>query len=80
MDGLPTKVYDGESLQVTAGLCLFYVNPEKKLMPIAIQVFHQIHFCLKLTMNGQKMQHDENQIISIPAMVIVMYVIFVQQL
>ncbi|XP_027140087.1 hydroperoxide isomerase ALOXE3 [Larimichthys crocea] len=41
MDGLPTKVYDGESLQVTAGLCLFYVNPEKKLMPIAIQLQQQ---------------------------------------
>ncbi|KAG8011324.1 Hydroperoxide isomerase ALOXE3 [Nibea albiflora] len=41
MDGLPTKVYDGESLQVTAGLCLFYVNPEKKLRPIAIQLQQQ---------------------------------------
>lgn len=40
MDGLPTRVYDGESLHVTAGFCLFHVNPENKLMPIAIQVFH----------------------------------------
>ncbi|XP_039981087.1 hydroperoxide isomerase ALOXE3 [Xiphias gladius] len=41
MDGLPTRVYDGESLHVTAGLCLFHVNPENKLMPIAIQLHQQ---------------------------------------
>ena len=38
MDGLPPKVYDGESLHVTAGLSLFYMNRENRLMPIAIQV------------------------------------------
>nr|XP_046228927.1 hydroperoxide isomerase ALOXE3-like [Scatophagus argus] len=41
LDGLPTKVYDGESLHVTAGLCLLYMNPENKLMPIAIQLQQQ---------------------------------------
>uniref|UniRef100_A0A8C4ERS5 Hydroperoxide isomerase ALOXE3 n=1 Tax=Dicentrarchus labrax TaxID=13489 RepID=A0A8C4ERS5_DICLA len=40
MDGLPAKAYDGESPRVTAGLCLFYINPENKLLPIAIQL-HQ---------------------------------------
>lgn len=39
MDGLPVREYEGKPLHVTPGLCLFYVNPEKKLMPIAIQVF-----------------------------------------
>uniref|UniRef100_A0A8D3DTR6 Uncharacterized protein n=1 Tax=Scophthalmus maximus TaxID=52904 RepID=A0A8D3DTR6_SCOMX len=41
MDGIPTRVYDGEPLPLTPGLCLFYVNPEKKLMPIAIQLHQQ---------------------------------------
>uniref|UniRef100_A0A3B4V175 Arachidonate 12-lipoxygenase, 12R-type-like n=1 Tax=Seriola dumerili TaxID=41447 RepID=A0A3B4V175_SERDU len=41
MDGLPTRVCDGELLHVTAGLCLFYMNPENKLMPIAIQLNQQ---------------------------------------
>ncbi|XP_074472225.1 hydroperoxide isomerase ALOXE3-like isoform X1 [Sebastes fasciatus] len=41
MDGLPTNVHDGEPLHVTAGFCLFYMNPEKKLMPIAIQLNQQ---------------------------------------
>ncbi|XP_035535059.1 hydroperoxide isomerase ALOXE3-like [Morone saxatilis] len=40
MDGLPAKAYDGESPRVTAGLCLFYINPENKLLPVAIQL-HQ---------------------------------------
>lgn len=39
MDGIPPQVYKGESLNVTPGLCLFYLNPENKLMPIAIQVY-----------------------------------------
>ncbi|TWW68834.1 hydroperoxide isomerase ALOXE3-like [Takifugu flavidus] len=38
MDGLPGREYEGKPLQVTPGLCLFYVNAEKKLMPIAIQL------------------------------------------
>ncbi|KAM8725490.1 hydroperoxide isomerase ALOXE3-like isoform 1-T1 [Acanthopagrus schlegelii] len=41
MDGLPTKVHDGQTLHVTAGLCLFYMNPENKLKPIAIQLHQQ---------------------------------------
>ncbi|XP_042245476.1 polyunsaturated fatty acid lipoxygenase ALOX15B-like isoform X1 [Thunnus maccoyii] len=41
MDGLPTKLSDGESVHVTAGFCLFYMNPENKLMPIAIQLQQQ---------------------------------------
>ncbi|XP_060947632.1 hydroperoxide isomerase ALOXE3-like [Limanda limanda] len=41
LDGIPTKVYNGESLTVTPGLCLFYLNPENKLMPIAIQLHQQ---------------------------------------
>ncbi|KAI3364280.1 hypothetical protein L3Q82_011085 [Scortum barcoo] len=41
LDGLVAKVYDGEPLPVTSGFCLFYVNPEKKLMPIAIQLSQQ---------------------------------------
>lgn len=39
MEGLPVREYEGTPLHVTPGLCLFYVNAEKKLMPIAIQVF-----------------------------------------
>ncbi|XP_041831839.1 hydroperoxide isomerase ALOXE3-like isoform X2 [Melanotaenia boesemani] len=38
MDGIPTRVKDGNPLHMTAGLCLFYVNPEKKLIPLAIQL------------------------------------------
>ncbi|CAJ1078462.1 hydroperoxide isomerase ALOXE3-like [Xyrichtys novacula] len=38
LDGIPTRVYNGDSLQVSAGLCLLYLNPEDKLMPIAIQL------------------------------------------
>ncbi|KAG7239195.1 hypothetical protein INR49_029946 [Caranx melampygus] len=41
MDGLPTRVCDGEPLHVTAGLCLFYMNQDNKLMPIAIQLEQQ---------------------------------------
>ncbi|CAK6961909.1 hydroperoxide isomerase ALOXE3-like [Scomber scombrus] len=40
MDGIPARNYNGEPLDVTAGFCLFYLNPDKKLMPIAIQL-HQ---------------------------------------
>uniref|UniRef100_A0A674N9N1 Uncharacterized protein n=1 Tax=Takifugu rubripes TaxID=31033 RepID=A0A674N9N1_TAKRU len=38
VDGLPGREHEGKPLQVTPGLCLFYVNVEKKLMPIAIQL------------------------------------------
>lgn len=39
MDGLPGRDHNGERLQITPGLCLFYLNPENKMMPIAIQVW-----------------------------------------
>uniref|UniRef100_A0A672HGN2 Hydroperoxide isomerase ALOXE3-like n=1 Tax=Salarias fasciatus TaxID=181472 RepID=A0A672HGN2_SALFA len=41
MDKIPTREYDGKPLQAAAGLCLFYMNPENKLMPIAIQLHQQ---------------------------------------
>ncbi|XP_058468855.1 hydroperoxide isomerase ALOXE3-like [Solea solea] len=41
MDGICPRDYDGEPLPVTAGLCLFYMNPENKLKPIAIQLHQQ---------------------------------------
>ncbi|XP_067428075.1 hydroperoxide isomerase ALOXE3-like [Thunnus thynnus] len=41
LDGIPARDYNGEPLHVTPGLCLFYLNPEKKLMPIAIQLHQQ---------------------------------------
>uniref|UniRef100_A0A3B4X4N9 Uncharacterized protein n=1 Tax=Seriola lalandi dorsalis TaxID=1841481 RepID=A0A3B4X4N9_SERLL len=41
MDGIPSRDYNGEPLHVSAGLCLFYLNPEDKLMPIAIQLHQQ---------------------------------------
>lgn len=39
MDGMQGRLHNGERLHVTAGLCLFYMNPNNKLIPIAIQVF-----------------------------------------
>ncbi|KAM4712927.1 polyunsaturated fatty acid lipoxygenase ALOX15B isoform 2-T5 [Anableps anableps] len=41
MDGIPARMKDGNSLYATAGLCLFYMNPERKLIPIAIQLHQQ---------------------------------------
>ncbi|XP_037541409.1 hydroperoxide isomerase ALOXE3-like [Nematolebias whitei] len=41
MDGIPTREKDGSSLHTSAGLCLFYMNSEKKLMPLAIQLQQQ---------------------------------------
>uniref|UniRef100_A0A8C2ZEB2 Uncharacterized protein n=1 Tax=Cyclopterus lumpus TaxID=8103 RepID=A0A8C2ZEB2_CYCLU len=41
MEGIPPRAYNGEPLHVTAGLCLLYLNPENKLMPIAIQLHQQ---------------------------------------
>uniref|UniRef100_A0A8C7ZH65 Si:dkey-17e16.9 n=1 Tax=Oryzias sinensis TaxID=183150 RepID=A0A8C7ZH65_9TELE len=38
MEGIPTRVKDGNPLHMTAGLCLFYMNPEGKLRPLAIQL------------------------------------------
>ncbi|XP_031177932.1 hydroperoxide isomerase ALOXE3-like isoform X2 [Sander lucioperca] len=41
MDGLPTRVIDGKPVALTAALCLLYLNPEKKLLPITIQLGQQ---------------------------------------
>ncbi|KAM4522903.1 hydroperoxide isomerase ALOXE3-like isoform 2-T5 [Odontesthes bonariensis] len=41
MEGIPAWTKDGNSVHMTAGLCLFYMNPESKLMPIAIQLYQQ---------------------------------------
>uniref|UniRef100_A0A3P9N547 Hydroperoxide isomerase ALOXE3-like n=1 Tax=Poecilia reticulata TaxID=8081 RepID=A0A3P9N547_POERE len=41
MDGIPARMKDGNPLYATAGLCLFYMNPEQKLIPIAIQLHQQ---------------------------------------
>ncbi|XP_031695169.1 hydroperoxide isomerase ALOXE3-like, partial [Anarrhichthys ocellatus] len=41
MEGLPTRVIDGKPVAVTAALYLLYLNPEKKLRPIAIQLGQQ---------------------------------------
>ncbi|CAN9507480.1 unnamed protein product [Ophioblennius macclurei] len=39
MDGLPGRELKGEELKMmAASLCLFYLNPAEKLMPIAIQL------------------------------------------
>ncbi|KAM3861096.1 arachidonate 12-lipoxygenase, 12R-type-like [Diretmus argenteus] len=41
LDGISTRKEDGVPLPLTPGLCLLYVNPEKKLMPIAIQLYQK---------------------------------------
>ncbi|XP_033998510.1 arachidonate 15-lipoxygenase B-like isoform X2 [Trematomus bernacchii] len=41
MEGLSTKVIDGKPTVVTPALCLLYLNPQKKLLPIAIQLSQQ---------------------------------------
>ncbi|XP_029984479.1 hydroperoxide isomerase ALOXE3-like [Sphaeramia orbicularis] len=41
MEGIPTRVIDGEPVFVASGFCLFYVTPEGKLRPIAIQLRQQ---------------------------------------
>ncbi|XP_059212421.1 hydroperoxide isomerase ALOXE3-like [Centropristis striata] len=41
MDGITPRDNNGETLHVTAGLGLFYMNPANKLMPIAIQLHQQ---------------------------------------
>lgn len=40
IDRIPVRDYNGKPLQVTPGLCLLYVNSDKKLLPVAIQVWH----------------------------------------
>ncbi|XP_041717048.1 hydroperoxide isomerase ALOXE3 [Coregonus clupeaformis] len=41
LKGVPTRVVNGKPLSLTAALCLFYKNPEDKLLPIAIQLEQQ---------------------------------------
>ncbi|KAM9840256.1 hydroperoxide isomerase ALOXE3-like [Aulostomus maculatus] len=41
MDGIAPQTYNGERLHVTPGLCLFYLNQENKLLPVAIQLQQQ---------------------------------------
>ncbi|XP_047429793.1 hydroperoxide isomerase ALOXE3-like [Mugil cephalus] len=42
IDGISTrKLENGDPLHMTVGFCLFYMNPENKLMPIAIQLNQQ---------------------------------------
>uniref|UniRef100_A0A3Q2Z8E5 Si:dkey-17e16.9 n=1 Tax=Hippocampus comes TaxID=109280 RepID=A0A3Q2Z8E5_HIPCM len=41
LSGIPGRLYHGERLPLPAPLCLLYLNPEKKLIPIAIQVHQQ---------------------------------------
>uniref|UniRef100_A0A673YDX5 Hydroperoxide isomerase ALOXE3-like n=1 Tax=Salmo trutta TaxID=8032 RepID=A0A673YDX5_SALTR len=41
LEGVPTRVVNGEPLPLTAALCLFYNNPEDNLTPIAIQLEQQ---------------------------------------
>lgn len=40
MDKLPTRVIDGNPVSQSPAIVLLYLNPEKKLQPIAIQVFN----------------------------------------
>ncbi|XP_076001990.1 hydroperoxide isomerase ALOXE3-like [Genypterus blacodes] len=41
IDGIPSHVYNDEPLHWAPCLCLFYLNPQSKLMPIAIQLHQQ---------------------------------------
>uniref|UniRef100_A0A6Q2XQZ7 Uncharacterized protein n=1 Tax=Esox lucius TaxID=8010 RepID=A0A6Q2XQZ7_ESOLU len=41
LQGVPTRKVNGKPLPLTAALCLFYKNPEDKLLPIAIQLEQQ---------------------------------------
>uniref|UniRef100_A0A673AAR7 Si:dkey-17e16.9 n=1 Tax=Sphaeramia orbicularis TaxID=375764 RepID=A0A673AAR7_9TELE len=41
MDRIPTRSYEGKPIPVTPGLCLFYLNPQRNLMPIAIQLYQE---------------------------------------
>ncbi|XP_029281202.1 hydroperoxide isomerase ALOXE3-like isoform X2 [Cottoperca gobio] len=41
MEDLPTRVINGKPVAMTAALCLLYLNPEEKLLPIAIQLGQQ---------------------------------------
>ncbi|CAL1586520.1 unnamed protein product [Knipowitschia caucasica] len=38
LDGITTRVVDEESVYVASGFCLFYLNSNKELLPIAIQL------------------------------------------
>ncbi|XP_073349148.1 hydroperoxide isomerase ALOXE3-like isoform X2 [Pagrus major] len=52
MDGLPTRVIDGKLAVLTAPLCLLYLNPEKKLQPIAIQTSLDVDGLIELFRRG----------------------------
>ncbi|XP_054603905.1 hydroperoxide isomerase ALOXE3 [Nothobranchius furzeri] len=41
MDGIPTRMDDGRACFISSGFCLFYMNPDKKLVPLAIQLRQQ---------------------------------------
>ncbi|XP_057678996.1 hydroperoxide isomerase ALOXE3 [Corythoichthys intestinalis] len=41
LSGIQGRPYNGGHLQVPAPLCLLYLNPEKKLIPLAIQIHQQ---------------------------------------
>ncbi|XP_047429808.1 hydroperoxide isomerase ALOXE3-like [Mugil cephalus] len=41
MEGLPTRVLNGKPLVMPAPFCLLYLNPDGKLLPIAIQLTQQ---------------------------------------
>ncbi|KAM3861303.1 arachidonate 12-lipoxygenase, 12R-type-like [Diretmus argenteus] len=41
LDGLPKKEFEGQYLDLACGFCLLYSNPDKQLMPIAIQLYQQ---------------------------------------
>nr|XP_049612671.1 arachidonate 12-lipoxygenase, 12R-type-like [Syngnathus scovelli] len=41
LSGIPGKLYHGQELQMPAPLCLLFLNPEQKLVPIAIQVLRK---------------------------------------
>ena len=58
MDGIPARNYNGEPLDVTAGFCLFYLNPDNKLMPIAIQVQYSLETsCILYKFNHTAILH-----------------------
>ncbi|XP_077367216.1 polyunsaturated fatty acid lipoxygenase ALOX8-like [Festucalex cinctus] len=41
MEDLPTTVMDGKQVPLSAPICLLYMTPEKKLLPLAIQLGQQ---------------------------------------
>lgn len=41
LEGIPPRTDNGRALHVTPGICLFYLNSEQQLKPIAIQLYQQ---------------------------------------